>query len=620
MAKNKATTINKNELQLQQGMELVKNHPLFGNLSGWLYPQNKQRLNQCAAIVTRQKSIYLNKDINLSPSEWAYTIAHCQLHLSFGHFDADKMPGYEISNPDGSFTHKVTVNKALWNLACDIYIAKFLTDIKFGKPICKDPSHDFPIALNNEKHIYNYLLEQGFSENSQEYGTATAKTMDMKGLENPLTYPKGEENEDIIRFAKALSYSVCHTIQKVSGQKISDIDARQTPSIKAAQWFINHYPLLGALASSFTIIEDCNICQKNEIQIAAIDTFLGEIYINPAAGLNSEELKFVLAHEFLHAGLGHQERLKGRDPYLWNIACDYVINGWLVEMQVGVMPNCGLLYDETLNNLSAESIYDQIVRDLKKFAKLDTFRGYGKGDILDSPYHSSRLNKNAVNLDEFYKSALAQGLEYHQSMGRGFLPAGLIEEIRTLSMPPIPWDVKLARWFDIFFPPLERQRSYARPSRRQSSTPDIPRPSYVFQNLPESSRTFGVVVDTSSSMSARQLGMALGSIASYAASRDVPFARVVFCDARAYDAGYLSPDDIAGRFEVKGRGGTVLQPGVDLLEKSNNFPKDGPILIITDGMIEENLTIHHAHAFLIPSGSRLPFRPKGEVFYFSEKP
>lgn len=66
-------------------------------------------------------------------------------------------------------------------------------------------------------------------------------------------------------------------------------------------------------------------------------------------------------------------------------------------------------------------------------------------------------------------------------------------------------------------------------------------------------------------MSAKLIGMALGSIASYAASRDVPFARIAFCDAHAYDAGYLAPDEIAGRIEVKGRSGTKLQPGIDLL-------------------------------------------------------
>lgn len=117
-------------------------------------------------------------------------------------------------------------------------------------------------------------------------------------------------------------------------------------------------------------------------------------------------------------------------------------------------------------------------------------------------------------------------------------------------------------------------------------------------------------------MDAAMIGKALGAVASYSAAHDVPFARVVFCDAQAYDAGYLSPDDIAGRVCVKGRGGTVLQPGIDLLEKARDFPRDGPILVITDGMIEERIAIKHEHAWLLPQGNRLPFRTRMPVFYF----
>ena len=119
-------------------------------------------------------------------------------------------------------------------------------------------------------------------------------------------------------------------------------------------------------------------------------------------------------------------------------------------------------------------------------------------------------------------------------------------------------------------------------------------------------------------MEAKTIGKALGSIASYSVAHDVPFARVVFCDADAYDIGYVSPEDIAGRVAVKGRGGTALQPGIQMIENAKDFPNDGPILIITDGMIENHLDITHEHAYLIPKGCRLPFRAKGEIFYFEE--
>lgn len=42
--------------------------------------------------------------------------------------------------------------------------------------------------------------------------------------------------------------------------------------------------------------------------------------------LNADELCFVLEHEVLHAALGHLERIGDRDPNLWNLACDIVVN------------------------------------------------------------------------------------------------------------------------------------------------------------------------------------------------------------------------------------------------------------------------------------------------------
>ena len=210
-----------------------------------------------------------------------------------------------------------------------------------------------------------------------------------------------------------------------------------------------------------------------------------------------------------------------------------------------------------------------------------------------------------MDLDEFYRRCLADGLAYHRGQGRGLLPGGLIEEIRALTEPPVPWDVELARWFDDHFAPLDRRRSYARASRRQAATPDIPRPGWHLPEELTDSRAFGVVLDTSGSMDRRLLGKALGAIASYAVTRDVHAVRVVFCDTQAHDNGWMHPFDIAGRVRVRGRGGTVLQPGIDLLLAAPDFPKDGPVLVITDGWTDR-VRISREHAFLIPAGATLP--------------
>lgn len=86
------------------------------------------------------------------------------------------------------------------------------------------------------------------------------------------------------------------------------------------------------------------------------------------------------------------------------------------------------------------------------------------------------------------------------------------------------------------------------------------------------------------------------------------------CDAAAHDAGYLAVEEIAGRVRVHGRGGTVLQPGVDLLRRAEDFPAAAPLLIITDTYCDVLRVPGREHAYLVPAGGVLPFTPRGPVF------
>lgn len=523
------------------GYEKIQSNPLFSQLDGAIITRGSHLANKdSVACVTKNGDIFLNMQANLDPHEWAYVIAHNLLHLAFGHFDKKKMP------PDAG------KNPLVWNKACDIYVTRFLADIGFRKSIFSDPVKEYSIKLNDEAKIYEFLLKSEGQSPKQTYGLNEKTTADMIGIEAPVEYKNGEKNKYAETFATAITSSIKRAVSDAGGHDYEN--KKNTFVTKAAEWFLSHYPLLGGLASSFKIIEDINICHKYEIHIAAVDAMRSEIYANPACGLTLEEWKFVLAHEYLHAGLCHHERCQGRDHYLWNVACDYVINDWLHEMNIGNMPNDGLLYDETLHNISAEAIYDIIVKEMRNFKKHATFRGYGQGDIFGNHGPKFEGMHKGISLDDFFKNSLREGLDYHITHNRGYIPAGLIEEIRALGMPPIPWEVQLGKWFDEQFPPLEKHRTYARPSRRQGSTPDIPRPSY-------------------------------------AVSKNIPFVRIIFCDAEATDAGYMAPEDIAGRVEITGRGGTVLQPGIDALEKAKDFPLAGPILVITDGYIKDNLKI-----------------------------
>jgi predicted metal-dependent peptidase len=576
------------------GCSLVSNHPLFYPLiskAGVHRNGNRNYPENGLAYITNDGVILCNPFLRAEPEQWARALAHCLLHLAMDHFQVKEQP-------------------ILWNMACDCVVEKFLNDLKFGTPFY---DNSLPMGIHDEERLYQRILKAPEKEEYAGFGTAGKKTQDMI-FENNSRYQRyGKPPGWSKLFATGLSAAVRNAVNMASGEQetlcVNPNESLNSKACRAKQWFISSYPLLGAIAANFKLIEDYQICQRMEITIAAVSPALSEIYINPSYHLDAEEIRFVMAHEFLHVALRHDARQEWRDAYLWNVACDYVINQWLTEMGVGERPN-GSLYDEQFKGMNAEAIYDRIVTDMRTYRKLASLRGVGLGDILPGKCGSC----TDVDLDSFYRRALAQGLSYHQEQGRGYLPEGLIEEIRALSHPPIPWDVELAHWFDEQFTPIEKMRSYARPSRRQSSTPDIPRPNWIVSQAAMNDRTFGVVLDTSGSMDRGLLATALGAIASYSISRDVPAARVVFCDAEAYDAGYMRPDDIAGSVKVKGRGGTILQPGINLLENAEDFPKEAPILIITDGFCDKVVLHGREHAFLVPQGATLPFIPKGKVF------
>jgi predicted metal-dependent peptidase len=380
---------------------------------------------------------------------------------------------------------------------------------------------------------------------------------------------------------------------------------------RARRWLISHYPLLGSLLTQFELVEDAAVCERMDISIAAVQISTGEIFINPRRQLGLEQAKFVVAHEVLHAGLNHSSRRQGREPFLWNVACDFVINDWLVGMNLGIPPEGGLLFDEALRGWPAEDIYLRLASDLRVRRRLATLRG-DDVDMLDE-----RPGKFFTDREEFCRRALMQGLDYHQSVGRGALPAGLVEAIRTLNQPAIPWQARLAEWIQERCPLPERRRSWARPSRRQSATPDIPRPRFVEPDDERGTRTFGVIIDTSGSMQRDELGKALGAVVAYSQAQAVKQVRLVYCDAQPYDEGFVAIDALAARVQVRGRGGTVLQPAVNLLLSRADFPKECPILIITDGLCERDLQVQRDHAFLISPGMRLPFTTRKPVFHMS---
>ena len=88
---------------------------------------------------------------------------------------------------------------------------------------------------------------------------------------------------------------------------------------------LSKFPLLGATMS--------NLKFKEEKRVPTACTDGQTVYYSPdfMKSLSYDEKTFVVAHEVMHVAFDHIKRSKNKDPQIWNIATDAVINQILKE-------------------------------------------------------------------------------------------------------------------------------------------------------------------------------------------------------------------------------------------------------------------------------------------------
>ena len=115
------------------------------------------------------------------------------------------------------------------------------------------------------------------------------------------------------------------------------------------------YPFFGSVVASVGYKEN------KDIPTAGTD---GEtIYYNPEylGCLSVEEQTFVFAHEVCHIAFNHILRSEGKDPELWNIATDGVINQFLKRDGLK-MTKGGVDIAEAIN-YDAEQLYEKLLQE-----------------------------------------------------------------------------------------------------------------------------------------------------------------------------------------------------------------------------------------------------------------
>lgn len=118
-------------------------------------------------------------------------------------------------------------------------------------------------------------------------------------------------------------------------------------------------PFFGNLATRLELVNADDWCQT-----AATDGrrfYYNTKFVN---SLNTKQLEFLFGHETLHIVFDHFTRRVDRDPKIWNIANDFVVNDTLIQERIGEkITQVQICYDPKYSGKASEEVYDELMKN-----------------------------------------------------------------------------------------------------------------------------------------------------------------------------------------------------------------------------------------------------------------
>ncbi|HAB66424.1 MAG TPA: hypothetical protein DCE23_03555 [Firmicutes bacterium] len=164
------------------------------------------------------------------------------------------------------------------------------------------------------------------------------------------------------------------------------------------------YPFFGSVVAS--------IDYKENMGIPTAGTDGKTIYYNPEylEGLGRDEQTFIFAHEVCHIAFNHILRSEGKDPELWNIATDGVINQFLKKDGLKLAPG-GVDMAEAIN-YDAEQLYEKLLQEKQQKQQQQKQNGQGNSQNQDQNQSQSQSDSSSV---ESSQEQTQKGDSEHQS-------------------------------------------------------------------------------------------------------------------------------------------------------------------------------------------------------------
>lgn len=308
----------------------------------------------------------------------------------------------------------------------------------------------------------------------------------------------------------------------------------------------------------------CNITWEWSYDIPTASTNYKKIIFNPdfMSSMPIDLAVSIALHEMNHVFRLHDLRIGDRNPKLWNIACDYVINFHLAAD--GFTVGSDWLHDPALledNNLeSEEDVYDHLIKDMDPDeAKCQSFGNPDEDGDMEgfdgSPTEKAIAEKELVD-------AVASAVTQANMSGE---PGNISEEVRQYLEahlnPVIPWNVALRKYF--IEAGGEVKNTWSRRNRR---FPNIYMPKRVKDNTQLTKVMF--FLDTSGSVTDEELMNYLAEIRFVQENLKPLELQVIQFDHQIQNTEVYRQGDKIGSLEVVGRGGTNLGPVLEQIQEA----------------------------------------------------
>jgi predicted metal-dependent peptidase len=298
--------------------------------------------------------------------------------------------------------------------------------------------------------------------------------------------------------------------------------------------------------------------------------------------MNNKEIEFVIAHEILHCVYDHFSRRDHRDPRLYNIAADYIVNNLLVRDRIGLKPKLiDCFQDFKYEGWSSEEVYDELYKNADKidFDKLgellDEHIDWESDGDEDGENGSGRPRLSKAEIDQIKDEVKEAMIQAASAAGAGNTPAGIQRLIKEMTEPKMNWRELLRQQIQST---IRSDYTFARPSRKGWHTGAV-LPGMNFADQIDIS----IALDMSGSIGNDQAADFLGEIQGIMDEFKDYNIKLWCFDTKVYNEQDFSADgaDDLTSYEIMGGGGTDFDANWVYMKENDIQPKK--FIMFTDG-------------------------------------